>query len=414
MDEKNFSTPEIDEEFSSSSNGFEDKTNISEPKVEHPQNTTHSLNDEDEGIDIMAMVRNLWDGRKTIIICTVIFIVLGVLAAINMKRTYTVSTVMVPQLGNSNKSGLGGLASLAGIDMGFNANNGELTPLAYPQIVSSVPFRLNLMHTPLHFDKCDTLISMFDYVEAGYEKPTVLDYVKKYTIGLPGVIMSALKGEEPEVVYYDAASANDSTPRPLAISMKEYKMQKAFEQIVTLDVDKKEGFITLNVTGSEPLMTAELAMKAQQLLQDEVTRFRIEKSQSELDYIQARFNEIKAENDRNQMSLAVATDRTQNVATTSAQIGKQRMQSKYNVSNAVFVELAKQLEQAKMQVKKDTPVFTIIQPVTIPNKAANSRAKKVVIWTFLGFVLGCGIVICKGYWPTLKEKLAKPAEEPLK
>ena len=191
-------------------------------------------------------------------------------------------------------------------------------------------------------------------------------------------------------------------------------MQKAFEQIVTLDVDKKEGFITLNVTGSEPLMTAELAMKAQQLLQDEVTRFRIEKSQSELDYIQARFNEINAENDRNQMSLAVATDRTQNVATTSAQIGKQRMQSKYNVSNAVFVELAKQLEQAKMQVKKDTPVFTIIQPVTIPNKAANSRAKKVVIWTFLGFVLGCGIVICKGYWPTLKEKLAKPAEEPLK
>jgi len=107
MDEKNFSTPEIDEEFSSSSNGFEDKTNISEPKVEHPQNTTHSLNEEDEGIDIMAMVRNLWDGRKTIIICTVIFIVLGVLAAINMKRTYTVSTVMVPQLGNSSKSGLG-------------------------------------------------------------------------------------------------------------------------------------------------------------------------------------------------------------------------------------------------------------------------------------------------------------------
>lgn len=368
---------------------------------------------EEEGLDIMAMVRSLWDGRKTIIICTAIFIVLGVLSALTMKRIYTVQAVMVPQMGSNSKSGLSGLASLAGIDMGFNSSNGELTPLAYPQIVSSVPFRLELMHTPLHYEKCDTMISMYDYAEAGYDKPSVLDYVLRYTIGLPGVIMGAIRGEEPEVTYnVSGPTEGDNTPRPLVVSKKEDKMIKALEQLVTLDVDKKEGFITLNVTGSEPLQTAELAMKAQQLLQDEVTRFRVEKSQGELEYIQARYDEIKEENDRNQNYLAVLTDRTQNVATARAQVEKNRVQSKYSVSNAVFMEMAKQLEQAKMQVKKDTPVFTVIQPVTIPNKAANSRAKKVIIWTFLGFVLGCGIVLIKGYWPTLKEKLKKPEEAP--
>lgn len=367
--------------------------------------------EEEEGLDIMAMVRDLWKGRRTIIICTVIFLALGIVSALFMKRIYTVQTVMVPQMGN-NKSGLGGLASLAGLDMGFNSSNGELTPLAYPQIVNSVPFRLELMHTPFHFQKCDTLISMYDYAEAGYEKPTVLDYVKRYTIGLPGVIMSALRGEEKEVVYYsDSDTAGNNEPRPLVLSKKEDKMQQAIGQAVTLDVDKKEGFITLSVTASEPLLAAEMALKAQRLLQDEVTRFRIEKSQSELEYIQARFNEIKAENDRNQGYLAVVTDRTQNVATQRATVEKTRVQSKYNVSNAIFLELAKQLEQAKMQVKKDTPVFTVIQPVTVPNKAANSRAKKVVIWTFLGIVLGCGIVLIKGYWPKLMEKLKNPETE---
>ena len=33
--------------------------------------------EEEEGIDIMALLRQLWDGRKTVIIWTVVFMVLG-------------------------------------------------------------------------------------------------------------------------------------------------------------------------------------------------------------------------------------------------------------------------------------------------------------------------------------------------
>ena len=366
---------------------------------------------EEEGIDIMAMLRGLWDGRKTIIICTAIFLVLGLLAALTMKRSYSVTSVMVPQLGSSKNSGLSSLASLAGFDMGMANGGAELSPLIYPQIVSSVPFRLALMHAPLHYEKCDTAISMFDYVQSDYNKPTVVDYVKRYTIGLPGVIIGAIRGKQEEPTYTVGGGEGPSGPRPVVMSAKEYKMQQAFGQIVSLDVDKKEGYVTLVVNGSEPVQTAELAMKAQQLLQDEVTRFRVEKSESELAYIQARYDEIKAENERYQVMLASARDRSQNVATTTARVGTDRIQTKYNVSNAVFTEMAKQLEQAKMQVKKDTPVFTVIQPVTVPMKPANSRAKTLIVWTFLGIVLGCGIVIVKGYWPKLMEKLKAPQEE---
>ena len=39
-------------------------------------------------------------------------------------------------------------------------------------------------------------------------------------------------------------------------------------------------------------------------------------------------------------------------------------------------------------------------------KPSNSRVKTLVIWTFLGFVLACGWVLAKGYWPKLKESFA--------
>ena len=360
--------------------------------------------EEEGGIDIMAMLRSLWDGRKTILICIGIFIVLGLVAALGMKRSYTVTSVMVPQMGDS-KSGLGGLAALAGFDMGGGGmNNGELSPLVYPQIVNSVPFRLEMIHTPLHYQKCDTLISMFDYAQAKYEKPSVFSYIMKYTIGLPGVIMGSLSGKPKEIVIPVGGGEGSGGPKPIVVSRNEQNMLSAMGNIISLAVDKKEGYITLTVNGSEPVQTAELALKAQQLLQDEVTRFRTEKSQADLEYIQARYDEAKEEAERYQVALAGSRDRLQNVVTTTANVGRERLQSKYNVANTVYLEMAKQLEQAKMKVKKDTPVFSIIEPVTMPNKPSNSRAKTLIIWTFLGIVLGCGIVLVKGYWPKLKEK----------
>ena len=366
------------------------------------------LMDDEEGIDIMALVKQLWDGRKTIIIWTCAFIVLGFVAALTMKRTYAVSTVMVPQLSSSKSSSLSSLASLAGFDLGTSSSSSELSPLIYPQIVSSVPFRLELMNTPIHYAKCDTAISMYDYSLSDYAKPgpvgQVFGAIKKYTIGLPGVILSAIRPKKEPIVLPGGEGEGSDAAKPLVINEDEEKVLKALAQNVTLAVDKKEGYVTLNVTGSEPIQTAELAMVAQQLLQREITRFRVEKSQNELDYIQARYDEIKKETESYQDQLARANDRAQNVASSRDDMERVRIQNKYNISNSIYSELAKQLEQGKMQVKKDTPVFTVVQPITVPTQASNSRAKTLIVWTFFGGVLGCGLVLGKNYWPKLKEQ----------
>ena len=95
------------------------------------------------------------------------------------------------------------------------------------------------------------------------------------------------------------------------------------------------------------------------------------------------------------------------MTTSRARIERERLQSKYSVASSIYSEMAKQLEQAKMQVKRDTPVLTIIQPVTVPRQPSNSRAKTLIVWTFFGVVLGCGIVLGKSYLPKVKEMFAK-------
>jgi len=102
--------------------------------------------------------------------------------------------------------------------------------------------------------------------------------------------------------------------------------------------------------------------------------------------------------------LAKIADRSKQLTSAKDRIEQERLSSKYTIANSLYSELSKQLEQIKLQVKKDTPVFTIIQPVTVPSQPSNSRSKTLVVWTFLGFVLGCGIVLGRGYLPKLKEQ----------
>ena len=374
------------------------------------QNNQYNIpqQEEEEGLDVMALVRSLWEGRKTLIIVTSVFIVLGLVAAITMKRTYTVSTTMVPQMSSSRNSSLASLASLAGMDFGM-PQTAELSPLVYPQIVNSVPYRVELMNTPLHFEKADSAVSLLTYAKY-YMKPSVMTLVKKYTIGLPFLLMSKLIKPQ-EVVLpegWEPGGSSESEPRPFTVTEDEENMLKYLSTAVVLSVDKKEGYLTLTVNGIEPVQTADLAMKAQELLQKEVTRFRTEKAQDELDYIQGRYDEIKKEAESYQASLAVLTDRSQSMTTSQARLQKERLQTKYAVASAVYSEMAKQLETAKMKVKRDTPILTVVQPVTVPTKPSNSRLKTLIVWTFLGFILGCGIVFGKQYWPKVKQMLKTP------
>ena len=373
------------------------------------ENREFAQPEEDEGIDIMGLLRQLWDGRKLIIIITGVFIVLGLVAALTMKRTYTVNSVMVPQMNSKSNSQLSSLAALAGVDMGMDLSAKDLSPLVYPQIVNSVPFRRELLYTPLHYAKADSAVSTYTYYKK-IAKPSVGAVIKKYTIGLPFLLLNALRKEKPEIVLPSDGAA-DEGPKPVVLSKDEEKLMKLIAKSVSLAVDKKEGTLTLTVVGGEPIMTAELALAAQNLLQTEITRFRTEKAQRDLNYIQDRYTESKREAETLQSQLASARDRSQGTVGTSSSLYRERIQARYNVANAVYTDMAKQLEQAKLQVKRDTPVLAVIQPVTVPMKPSNSRAKTLVIWTFLGFVLACGWVLAKGYWPKVKEMFAKKEEE---
>lgn len=358
------------------------------------------LNGDDE-IDLLALVKTVWNGRKTILFSILTGAILGISVALLTPTEYTASTVMVPQLGYESRSrmnGLGGLAALAGITL--DANQGaEMSPIMYPQIVNSIPFQLELMKTQLNFQKHPEPITVFDYFTK-YKKPSAFTIVKKYTVGLPGMLIDAIKGKSGTPTL-----TGDSTNYPIQLNEEQISVQGALAEQVSLEVNNKDNYLTLTTRMPEPMVAAQLAQKAQNLLRVYITENKIEKARANLNFIQGSYNEAKTEFEKAQISLAEVTDLNKNLRSGLPRIETDKIQTRYSITFNLFQESAKQLAQAKLQLKQDTPVFTIIQPVSVPiAKSKPNRPMILLIWLFLGGVAGIGIVFGKELFATLKEK----------
>ena len=73
-----------------------------------------------------------------------------------------------------------------------------------------------------------------------------------------------------------------------------------------------------------------------------------------------------------------------------------QLQSDYDLVFSVYTELAKQLETQRLQVKKDTPLFTVLKPVNVPiEKSAPKRFLILAVYLFLGLVLSIGYVLVR-------------------
>ena len=106
-----------------------------------------NTNKEDE-IDLIDLLKTVFLARNFVIKTTIFFAVFGAVLALISPVKYIASSTFVPQLseGRTN-SPLGGLASLAGINLSaiMGGQMQEIPPSLYPQIAEGIPYRLALL-----------------------------------------------------------------------------------------------------------------------------------------------------------------------------------------------------------------------------------------------------------------------------
>ena len=316
-------------------------------------------NIKDEEIDLVEILKNIYKSRIFILIISFSFALIGVAVAMLSPIKFSSETIFITQNQESNSSSLSGVASLVGINLGASNFGGEIPSSMYPQVTQSPKFKRLLLNSNIDFDNKINL--------------------KQYLID-----------------YYKLNTENDKINSDLYVSELENACFEIINEIISVDVNMKDGFITLSSTLPVAEYSAILTKKAKEILQEIIINNRIESANQNLIFSQQQLEEKKLIFDEIQAKLAYFSDSNLNSVNSFVINERDKLEAEFQIINAVVTELSKQVEQVKLQVSKDTPVFSTIKEAVIPNKRTSpKRTQLVIIFGFIGVVISTGFILTK-------------------
>lgn len=345
----------------------------------------------DDEIDLLELARVIWSKRRFIAKVTSVFFVLGLVIAFTSKVEYEATCKLLPESQESSLpdlGGLGGLAGLAGFDLSSLSSGGSvLSPEIYPEIVNSTPFLDKLINSPVYFEKKDTIISSFDYF-LEIDRPSLFDLIIEYTFGLPTKIKSLFIDSDQELESYDL----------VRFSKEEWEILDAFKDRLSVEFNAETSTLEISSEMPDPVAAAKVTNLLVKELTERVSGHKIEKSKNALEFIEKRFDESKSEYEIKQRQLARFTNSNRNISNPITEIEHKRLENELSIAFEVYKGLATQLEQARIKVKEETPVFTVLEPVRVPEeKSWPKRGIIIIIFLILGLVLSIGGIVSKEF-----------------
>jgi uncharacterized protein involved in exopolysaccharide biosynthesis len=328
-------------------------------------------------IDLKDLVIPIWKSRKQILTTAIIFAIIGGIIGFLTPATYTASSTFFPQtsqnLGGLSGS-LGGLASLAGINLNAPIAGGDIPSSMYATVLGSQPFRERILDSKIWVNG---------------DSMSYRNYLENQPSSVLKTLNNLLKGYRSSVIDSDKFSFSDKGGNRLkTLTDEEFELQKSLAKKVSISFDKKEGVVSLTVVEGDPIIAAQIAQVTETALQDWIIEHKIKNAKAQYDFIEKQFETKQKEFFSIQEQLANYTDRNQNVLAASYLTRLDRLQAEFDLVNTVYSELAKQKEQAAIQLSKDTPTFSVLDPVKVPKEKTGPKKITIILGAFFIGLIG--------------------------
>lgn len=348
---------------------------------------------EESSIDWQDLLSKAWKGKKFIITVTVVFMFLGLISALTMTRIYTSKVTLVPELGKSTSSSLSSLSNmlgLGGMTMGSSADAYHVT--VYPEVVASTPFVAKMFDMRVTDPKKGIDTTLIGYLSRErFSIGNVIGYVTKPIFSLFSNKEEETKGNELNLFH---------------LTKEQDRIVKTMNKAIQVDVDKKTGETTIQVTMDNPVIAATVADTVCKHLREYIVEYRTRKAREDLENYKKIADESYQRYLKASKAYAYYQDHNRGLILNAVISEGSRLSNELQIASQLYQQMKLQAEMARGKVIDEKPVFAIIQPATVPLLPQNSRAKVLLIWTFVGFVLSCAWVLYgKEYWQKGKTML---------
>lgn len=346
---------------------------------------------DEEEIDLLELVKTIWDKRMFIVKVVGIGAILGVVVALISPKEYKSSATLMPEYSNESQGGASSLlrqyGGLLGVSGGsYNSNSNAIRVDLYPNIVQSTNFQLKLMDEPFYFSDIDAEATLFDYYTE-LNSPGVLGILSEYTIGLPGKILGVILPKK-ELMTSVLGEAKESMV--LNLSKDEVAVINILRQKITASLDEESGIVSVSVTLPDNIAAAAVTEYTITELTDYLTEYRTEKKLRDLTFVEEQLAKAEARFEEAQLTLAGFRDSNQGILSAKAQTEEQRLNSEYQIAFNLYNSLTQQYEEAKLKVQEGTPMFKTLEAVQVPLEDETSGAMILLVFIMLSGISSVG------------------------
>ena len=305
-----------------------------------------------------AHAKKVWMYRKQLFIVNGIILVLTTLILFFVIKPYFQSKIFImPDYGNKSSdllSQFSGLASLAGVNVNDNSST-----LLYQTIITSETVMSDAIYQQYH--------------TKAYKDPVNL-------------------------IQYFALEPDESLPDSVQKRKLFLKMYKILtKELIEADYDRQTKILMVMAEMPESELSAEVANSLVVSLDKYVRTQRKSYATEQRKYLEARVKQVKDTLTNCEESLKRFREKNRQILQSpEQQLEQARLVRNFEIQQAIYSELIKQLELIKLQEIKDTPVVNVCEYAKEPVLKFGPPRVLIIICTLLcSFILSSGWILSR-------------------
>jgi uncharacterized protein involved in exopolysaccharide biosynthesis len=323
-------------------------------------------------ISLSDIVQFLKDSVRTVLISTAVCAIIGLLYALSLRNEYTASVRVMPELKSATGGGgfgeLRSLAGLAGVNLDNAGASETIRPDLYPDVLQSTPFTIYLLHQSVS---------------------TTSKSVSSLQSYMTNEAKSGLFGKSDDEKRQTKQKAKAIASAAVELTEEQEALSNELAKRISVATDKKNGIITLSAMMPDPKVAATIASKTLEYLSKYVSDYRTGKARQQVNFLAKQTNEARRRYEAAEFALYNYRDKNRSLFLNTAKIEEQRLQADYTLAQEIYTNLSRQLEQSRIKVQEEEPVFQVLEPARVPShKSGPKRTILIIGFAFFGAIVG--------------------------
>ena len=355
-------------------------------------------------IDYLDLVKGIFNDKKSLLRFTGAGLTIGILIAYTSPKEYQSTSFVILESESGGANGIGqmsALAGLAGVNLSqLQGDQISMSSELFPEVIQSRDFMMEIMKVPFYFETRGKEMTLEDYYYE--EQPSnILTKTINFINSIPSRIIGLFSSSEEVEPSIPESEATEKSY--VNVTGKEaYVIGELRKRI---EIDQKLKIIELKTSLPEAEVSAQVNAIVLEKLIDYVTQYKTVKQKRNLDIIEQRVNESEKKFADAQIELASYRDSNQGMISQRARTREEQLEFEFNIAYNIYNTLKQEYEQSSIQLKRDTPIFTVLEQPSVPLGNYKPNRPLILIFSaFMGFFIG---ILYAVYKLLLEKSLSK-------